>query len=436
MGLAALPGEAPALAPGGPTVALEGAALGLKALVSGWSRGAGDPLDAAALAGERAALGAPAPGGSVRLMRAADAWITLNLARAEDRALVPAWLEIPPAEDAWTAATRALRSRPAAAAVARGRWLGLPVAIARPSPIEPFGGCLPERPPAWRRSTVRGPSAPLRPRDAVPVVVDLSSLWAGPLATQLLSRAGARVIKVESCGRPDGARRGPRAFFDLLNAGKQSVVLDFDAPEGRAALRELIETADVVVESARPRALQQLGIHADRWLAARPGRTWISITGYGRARPWGGWVAFGDDAAAAAGWCTVGADGTPRFCGDALADPLTGVHAALAAAADWSCGGGRLIDLSLRDVAAHARIAPVALAAPWHERARVIPPAIRSGRDSGLGWVEVDGCATEIAPPRARSAHASAPPLGAHNESLGMPVARAGADLDGGSRPC
>jgi len=67
-------------------------------------------------------------------------------------------------------------------------------------------------------------------------------------------------VKVESARRPDGARSGPAPFFDLLNAGKESVVVDLEAPGGVDALVGWLERADVVVESSRPRALAQLGI--------------------------------------------------------------------------------------------------------------------------------------------------------------------------------
>ena len=65
-----------------------------------------------------------------------------------------------------------------------------------------------------------GEAAP-RPDPAGLIVVDLSALWAGPLCGDLLARAGATVVKVESTQRPDGARRGPAEFFDLLNGRKQ-----------------------------------------------------------------------------------------------------------------------------------------------------------------------------------------------------------------------
>jgi len=195
-------------------------------------------------------------------------------------------------------------------------------------------------------------------------VLDLSTLWAGPLCAQLLAAGGARVLKVESLSRPDGARRGPAAFYDLLNAGKESVALDLASATGRRQLLALLGHADIVVESARPRALQQMGIQAADMVAAHPGLTWLSVTGYGRREPLCDWIAYGDDAGVAAGlsWLMGGDRGDPVFCGDAIADPLTGLHAALLAQAAWQAGGGQLLDIALCDVVAYCigtgRVAP------------------------------------------------------------------------------
>jgi len=240
------------------------------------------------------------------------------------------------------------------------------------------------------------------------LVVDLSSLWAGPLCTHLLALAGAHVVKVESTSRPDGARRGPTAFFDLLNGGKRSVALDFASNEGVRALRALVDSADIVVESSRPRALRQLGISAEDIVATRPGRVWVSITGYGRDEPMGNWVAFGDDAAAAGGLVVWpdGTGGTPIFCGDAVADPLTAMHAALAALSHWQRGGGALLDVALQRVATFVVAQPVTL-----PRGRVDA----CGRDGAISdWkvvVAEERCS--VAAPRARPATARAPDLGA-----------------------
>ncbi len=82
-------------------------------------------------------------------------------------------------------------------------------------------------------------------------MIDLSSLWAGPLCGNLLQALGARVIKVESTQRPDGARFGAENFFDLLNANKECVALNLNAEEGREQLRQLLLRADIVIEASR-----------------------------------------------------------------------------------------------------------------------------------------------------------------------------------------
>jgi crotonobetainyl-CoA:carnitine CoA-transferase CaiB-like acyl-CoA transferase len=186
----------------------------------------------------------------------------------------------------------------------------------------------------------------------VPLVLDLSALWAGPLCGRLLALAGARVLKVESVGRPDGARHGPPGFYAALNADKESVALDLRTPRGVGCLRSLLERADAVIESARPRALAQLGIDAEAFVAE--GLVWVSITGYGRREPAGNWIAYGDDASAASGLAAATGDpDAPLFCGDAIADPLTGLHAAVSALAQLRAGEGALLELALRDVTGH-----------------------------------------------------------------------------------
>src|SRR5205814_1300319 len=135
--------------------------------------------------------------------------------------------------------------------------------------------------------------------------------------------------------RPDGARRGEPAFFDLLNGGSSSVALDLRAPDGRSRLADLLAQADVVIEGSRPRALAQLGLAAEDVVASRERITWVSITAYGREQ--GMRTGYGDDTAAAGGLVT--STGGPVFVGDAIADPLTGVNAALAAWAGLQRGG-------------------------------------------------------------------------------------------------
>lgn len=281
-----------------------------------------------------------------RLLPARDGWLAVNLAREDDIAALPAWLEDERACDpaAWPGL---LASRHCADLLARAALLGLAVAGDGERAANPPPWCAVERiAPAPPRA------APLR----APRVLDLSSLWAGPLAAQLLRLGGAQVVKLESSARPDGARQGHAGFYRLLNGGKASVSVDLRQDAGRAALRALIAQADIVIESARPRALLQMGIDARAMIAAHPGLTWLAISGYGRAAGDAGRIAYGDDAAVAAGLSQLmrRAHGRRQLVGDAIADPLTGVHAALAAYALYRQGGGALLSVSLCGVVAAA----------------------------------------------------------------------------------
>lgn len=294
----------------------------------------------ATLLSERAAIlglsrnGQVSANGSCQLLETADGWIAINLARTDDWQLLPAWLEVPVAEGDQQALARQVKKRARKDLVERAALLGLAVAESRMG--EPVDH--------WFHQV--GSATFQKNRRENPRVVDLSSLWAGPLCSHLLQQAGASVVKVESLFRPDGARLGSPVFFDLLHAGKEQIRIDFSSNEGRERLRELLESADLVIEGSRPRALQQLGIHAEVITQKKPGLIWLSLTGYGRGGESANRIAFGDDAAVAAGLSAATSD-PPVFCGDAIADPLTGLHAALLATACLRRGLGGLFDLSL-----------------------------------------------------------------------------------------
>jgi len=429
MALTGWQGGPPLLAPGPLAECADEALRALRCLAPTPSL---EGLDGAALLGERAATaglerhGRIAPGGACRLLATRDGWLAVNLAREDDRALLPAWLEADGFEgpDAWQPLADTLAERSAAPLLERARWMGLPVAEAKPPSAHRT---------SWLHRTHGRPLAP-RPASALPVVLDLSSLWAGPLCTHLLQLAGARVIKVESSKRPDGARRGPRDFYDLLNADKESLALDLAASEDRHRLMRLIERVDVVVESSRPRALRQLGIDAEALTRSRPGLSWLSITGYGRTTPRADWVAFGDDAAAAAGVAalTGGPGDRPLFCGDAIADPLTGLHAAVATLAAHRAGGGVLLDVSLHDVTAHALDWDAGHSPNDGARVEACGPAGREsngesisnpkGRPKGKPtdeWqLRIGGRCEPVRPPRARPVTARARDLGADTPRL------------------
>ncbi|MEU9288628.1 CoA transferase [Streptomyces sp. NPDC048275] len=276
--------------------------------------------------------GRTSAGGSCHLLETADGWAAVNLARPDDVAAVPALVAL--LGGAGTQELHDVARRVAAAEIAANAQLLGIAAAALGSARGTRAPVIAER---AERGSRRGPAG-LR-------IVDLSALWAGPLCAWLLGQAGARVMKVESATRPDGARFGVPAFYRLLHEGHESRVIDFAS----GALPEVVAEADVVIEASRPRALRRLGVRAEEFLAARPGRVWLSITGYGRDQDR---IAFGDDAAVAGGLTGIDRNGDPVFLGDALADPVTGIFAAHAAARSLAEGGGELLCLSMAACAA------------------------------------------------------------------------------------
>jgi hypothetical protein len=388
---------------------------GLEATLARHSDRAGGrvEVDGLALLGERAALaglrraGDRSCGGATRLLRTGGGWLVVSLARPTDVELLPAWLEGDATpEDPWATVERAVAEGDAAALAARAQLLGLPVAALPDGPVgAPVGSPPHDGLPV--RSTPLGSSPPATIEGML--VADLSSLWAGPLCAQLLGQAGARVVKVESLRRPDGARFGPPAFFDLLHAGHESVALDFAAAEGREDLSRLLHHADIVIEASRPRALRQLGIEAETVLRSGRPRVWLSITGYGRSGGDAQRVAFGDDGAVAGGLVVWDSRG-PCFCADAVADPTAGLAGAAAVLASLAAGGRWLLDVSLRGVAAHLAAGTAG--------------STEAAIEAQGGTVTTPGGPVPVAEPRARRPSDTAPVLGAHTEAVLAEAAR------------
>jgi len=178
-------------------------------------------------------------------METTDGRIALNLVREDDWNLIPAWLE-DNAQD-WEGIETIVRTKETAYIVDRAAEIGLAVAKDE----------LPPKPKAWFSMTHFEKAV-----CKAPLIVDLSGLWAGPLASSLLGMVGAKIIKVESPSRPDGMRSGHIGFYDLLNAGKDCVSINFGDSDDLAKLKKLLQKADVIIEASRPRAFRQLGINA------------------------------------------------------------------------------------------------------------------------------------------------------------------------------
>lgn len=375
-GLMGLTGSAtgPPLAPAAPVLSRAAAVVSALGNFSGPKDDVTPQSDLRAVLAGRAAeagwqrQGTVSANGTCRLLPAADGWLAINLARPVDVGSVPAVLGRAIAGDPWDELRSEAISRPAADLAAAAQLVGIPAAV--------LGGDC----PAPIRLSQLGPK--LSPPLAPAVLLDLSAMWAGPLCASILGRAGWRVLKVEDSRRPDGARFGPPKFYASLHASQATIRLDFGTAVGRAELRRLADKAAIVVESSRRRALRGLGLIAEDWIAAAPGRIWVSITGYGREDPLQR-VAFGDDAAVAGGLAAYATDGTPVFCGDAIADPLTGLCAALATMASHAVGGGQLVDVAMAGVSAHIARRPAG---------RLLSHVVRPGSD---GWTVSHGAVTE-----------------------------------------
>ena len=292
---------------------------------------------------ERAELLSLPPPGAIsanrccRLIETGDGWIAANMPREADLEAVPAWTGCALDADPWKAIVDCARSFSAREFAASAQILSLAVAEVGSVRSTDYA------PVSWRMGEPRAePRSGLR-------VLDVSDLWAGPLCGVFFAAAGCDVLKINT---QRALRSSPLAFDKRLNGGKKQLSLDLRHPPDLAALKRELRACDVVITSARPRAFDQLGLSPSAIFAEHPSLIWIAITGYGWQAPNAMRVGFGDDAAAAGGLVNWKLDKHPVFVGDALADPLTGLVAALAGFQAIVEGGGVLIDAALARTAA------------------------------------------------------------------------------------
>jgi hypothetical protein len=268
------------------------------------------------------------PNRHCRLVRCRDGWIAVSLARDDDRDMVPAWTGTDFGAEPWEAIARAARDRDAREMAKAGAELHLPVAE------------VGEAGPAATATLARGSAGN-------GIVLDLSALWAGPYCGALLAEAGHAVVKVESAVRPDPTPLHTPALDARLNGAKRRIRTDLAGSE----LRAQIAAARVLITSARPHALARLGLDEATLFAHNPDLLWVAITAHGWTGTAAMRVGFGDDCAAAGGLLRL-EDGAPRFIGDALADPLTGMAAATLALEALAAGRCGLLDVPLAGTAA------------------------------------------------------------------------------------
>jgi alpha-methylacyl-CoA racemase len=123
-------------------------------------------------------------------------------------------------------------------------------------------------------------------------VLDLSTLYPGPLATMMLADLGAEVIRLEHPDHPDKVHILPpflgreSAAYLTLNRSKRSLALDIRKEEGREVFFELVRRADVVVEQFRPGVIDDIGIGYAKAVTFNPRIIYLSITGFGQEGPY------------------------------------------------------------------------------------------------------------------------------------------------------
>ena len=201
-------------------------------------------------------------------------------------------------------------------------------------------------------------------------VIDLTRVLAGPYCAMLLGDMGAEVIKIEEPLHGDDTRAwapfqdGVSTFFLGMNRSKKSVALDLKTPDGAEALRRLIRTADVLIESFRPGSLKKLGFDYETVRAWNTQLVYCSITGYGHQGPKRNLPGYDAVIQAECGLMHVtGApDGPPTRVGVAITDYLAGLYAMngilLALRDRDETGLGQHVDIALLDAMTSALALP------------------------------------------------------------------------------
>ncbi|MGW7464781.1 CaiB/BaiF CoA transferase family protein [Streptomyces xantholiticus] len=219
-------------------------------------------------------------------------------------------------------------------------------------------------------------------------VLDLATLFAGPLCATMLGDFGAEVIKVEHPTRPDPSRgHGPAKdgvglWWKVLGRNKRNVTLDLSAPGGRDTLLRLAATADVVVENFRPGTLEKWGLGWEELSEANPRLVLIRITGFGQFGPYCHRPGFGTLAEAMSGFAaaTGEPEGPPTLPPFGLADSVAALAAAYAVmtalAARTTTGRGQVVDMAIIEPIL-AMLGPQAL---WYDQLGYVQP--RTGNRS------------------------------------------------------
>ncbi|MET9552690.1 CoA transferase [Streptomyces sp. NPDC006645] len=190
-------------------------------------------------------------------------------------------------------------------------------------------------------------------------VLDLATLFAGPLAATMLGDFGAEVIKVEHPTRPDPSRgHGPAKdgvglWWKILGRNKRTITLDLATPPGRDLLLRLAADADVVVENFRPGTLERWGLGWAELSAVNPRLVLARVTGFGQFGPYSHRPGFGTLAEAMSGFAAMTGEpeGPPTLPPFGLADSIAALATAYAVMTALNgratTGRGQVVDLAI-----------------------------------------------------------------------------------------
>ncbi|MEM8977942.1 MAG: CoA transferase [Pseudomonadota bacterium] len=198
-----------------------------------------------------------------------------------------------------------------------------------------------------------------KPLDGIRVL-DLTNVLAGPFCCHQLVHFGAEVIKVEAPGRGDLARQlgadpelnktGMGVSFLAQNAGKKSVTLNLKSEKGKALLKRLVASADVLVENFRPGVMKRLDLDYDVLKDVKPELIYCAISGFGQDGPWVDRPAYDQIIQGTSGVMSITGDAEtgPLRAGYPLADTIGGMTAAFAISAALNARPrGSFIDVSM-----------------------------------------------------------------------------------------
>ena len=189
-------------------------------------------------------------------------------------------------------------------------------------------------------------------------VLDLTRVFAGPVAGRVLVDLGAEVVKVEP---PEGdvtrlwgrKTAGISTYFTQQNCGKQTVCVDLTAPGGPELVAELADAADIVIENFRPGVLSRYGLAWEDLSERNPALIMLSICGFGQEGPESQRAAYAAVIHAETGVVDQEAPGMPQDVGFGSADVISGMHGVIAVLAALrvrdATGVGQYIDLAMVD---------------------------------------------------------------------------------------